>query len=44
VPLQKTIGQGKSQVVPSLIVMQARGATLEDGKLTLTGVSPSWTE
>jgi hypothetical protein len=41
VPLQKTIGQGKTQVVPSLIVMQARGATLEDGKLTLTGVSPN---
>jgi hypothetical protein len=41
VPLQKTIGQGKSQVVPSLIVMQAGGATLEGNTLTLTGVSPN---
>jgi hypothetical protein len=41
VPLQKTIGQAKPEIVPSLIVMNARGATLEAGKLTLTGVSPS---
>ena len=41
VPLQKTIGQGRTQVVPSLIVMQARGVTLEGSTLTLTGVSPN---
>lgn len=41
VPLQKTIGGTKPQVVPSLIVMNSRGATLKDGKLTLTGVSPN---
>jgi hypothetical protein len=41
VPLQKTIGQGKPQVVPSLFVLNSRGATLQGGKLTLTGVSPN---
>ena len=41
VPLQKTIGQAKPEVVPSLIVINSRGATLADGKLTLTGVSPN---
>ena len=40
VPLQKTIGQGGTpNVVPSLIVMNARGASLQGGKLTLTGVA-----
>jgi hypothetical protein len=39
VPLQKTIGQTKAQVVPSLFVLNSRGATLQGGKLTLTGVS-----
>lgn len=41
VPLQKTIGQGKAEVVPSLIVLNASGATLQGGKLTLTGVAPN---
>lgn len=41
VPLQKTIGQAKPQIVPSLIVMNARGASLEGGKLVLTGVAPN---
>ena len=41
VPLQKTIGQAKPQVVPSLIVMNAQGATLANGKLTLTGIAPN---
>ena len=42
VPLQKTIGQaGAADIVPSLIVMSARGASLQGGKLTLTGVSPN---
>jgi hypothetical protein len=39
VPLQKTIGQGTPKVVPSLIVMNARGASLSGGKLTLIGVA-----
>jgi hypothetical protein len=40
VPLQKTIGQPTSQApVPSLGVINADGASLADGKLTLTGVS-----
>jgi len=38
-PLQKTIGQARPQIVPSLIVLNSRGATLEGGKLTLSGVS-----
>ncbi|MGE3989832.1 hypothetical protein [Pseudorhodoplanes sp.] len=41
VPLQKTIGQGKPQVVPSLFVLNSRGASLEGGKLVLTGVAPN---
>lgn len=41
VPLQKTIGHGKPQVVPSLFVLNSRGASLEGGKLVLTGVSPN---
>jgi hypothetical protein len=38
-PLEKTIGQAGPDIVPSLIVMNARGASLQGGKLTLTGVS-----
>jgi len=41
VPLQKTIGQAKSEVVPSLIVFNARGANLQGDKLVLTGVAPN---
>jgi hypothetical protein len=40
----KAIGQttkAQSQVVPSLIVFNSRGASLQGGKLTLTGVSPN---
>lgn len=40
VPLQKTIGQA-SQVLPSLIVFNARGATLQDDKLVLSGIAPN---
>ena len=43
-PELKTIGvpsSAKSQIVPSLIVMNPRGATLQGDKLTLTGVSPN---
>ena len=38
---QKTIGQGKPQLVPSLIVVNARGASLQGQKLTLDGVAPN---
>jgi hypothetical protein len=41
VPLEKTIGQAGPDIVPSLIVMNASGASLQGGKLTLTGVAPN---
>ncbi|MBM6582231.1 hypothetical protein ILT44_18675 [Microvirga sp. BT689] len=42
VPLSKTIGQTtQTGPVPSLAVLNAAGAKLEGGKLTLVGVSPS---
>jgi hypothetical protein len=41
VPLQKTIGEARPEIVPSLIVMNAKGATLQGNRLVLTGVSPS---
>src|SRR5215475_5973971 len=41
VPLQKTTGQAGPDIVPSLIVLNARGASLQGGKLTLTGVAPN---
>jgi len=41
-PLQKTIGAtAKTEVVPSLIVFNSRGASLQGNKLVLTGVSPT---
>jgi hypothetical protein len=40
VPLQKTIGQ-QSTPVPSLAVLNAKGAKLEGSKLTLIGVLPN---
>ncbi|WP_342237891.1 hypothetical protein [Inquilinus sp. OTU3971] len=41
-PAQKTIGApAKKETVPSLIVMNARGASLDGTTLTLTGVSPN---
>src|SRR5215471_18172727 len=36
---QTTIGQGKPELVPSLIVLNARGANLQGQKLTLVGVA-----
>jgi hypothetical protein len=42
VPLEKTIGQTTpTGPVPSLAVLNAAGAKLEGGKLTLTGVAPN---
>ena len=40
-PAQKTIGTSKPEMVPSLIVMNARGASLQGQKLTLNGISPN---
>ena len=43
-PLQKAIGQAKDakpEVVPSLIVLNARGASLQGQTLTLAGVAPN---
>jgi hypothetical protein len=40
-PLEKTIGQTGPDIVPSLIVLNARGASLQSGKLTLNGVAPN---
>jgi len=40
-PLQKTIGQAKPEIVPSLIVINSRGANLQGGQLTLVGVAPN---
>jgi hypothetical protein len=40
-PLQKTIGQVGPEIVPSLIVMNSRGASLQGGKLTLAGIAPN---
>jgi hypothetical protein len=41
VPLHKTIGRAAPAIVPSLIVLHARGASLQGGKLTLTGPAPT---
>jgi hypothetical protein len=40
-PAQKTVGSVKAKVEPALIVMNARGASLQGDKLTLNGVSPN---
>jgi hypothetical protein len=40
-PAQKTIGASKSAMVPSLAVLNSRGASLQGDTLTLTGVGPN---
>ena len=40
-PAQKTIGASKTEMVPSLAVLNSRSATLQGNKLTLNGVSPT---
>ena len=40
-PAQKTVDATKSEMVPSLIVMNAQGASLQGETLTLNGVAPS---
>jgi hypothetical protein len=41
VPLEKTIGQAEPDIVPSLIAINANGASLQGGMLTLNGVAPN---
>jgi hypothetical protein len=41
VPLEMTIGQAEPDIVPSLIVVNANGASLQGGMLTLNGVAPN---
>jgi hypothetical protein len=38
-PAEKTIGASKTEMVPSLAVLNSRSATLQGSKLTLNGVS-----
>ncbi len=38
-PAQKTIGTTKPKMVPSLAVLNSAGAKLENGKLTMSGIS-----
>jgi len=40
-PAKKQIGGAKTEMVPSLIVMNAQGASLEGDTLTLNGVAPN---
>jgi hypothetical protein len=40
-PAQKTIGGDNNKMVPSLAVLNSGGATLADGKLTMTSIGPS---
>ena len=40
-PLEKAIGQAKPGIVPSLIVINAHGASLQGGQLALNGVAPN---
>ena len=38
-PAQKTVGETKSSMVPSLAVLNSGGAKLDGGKLTMSGIS-----
>lgn len=40
-PATKSIGAAKPQIEPALIVLNSRGASLADGRLVLSGVSPN---
>lgn len=40
-PAQKTVGAHSQQMVPSLAVINSGGASLADGKLTMTNLGPS---
>ena len=40
-PAQKSIGGSKAEMVPSLAVLNSKGAILQGNKLTLSDVSPN---
>jgi hypothetical protein len=40
-PAKKPIGSSQTHMIPSLAVLNAKGAKLEGNKLTLTGVTPN---
>ena len=40
-PAKKPIGSSQTHMIPSLAVLNAKGASLQGNKLTLTGVSPN---
>ena len=40
-PAKKPIGPTTNEMIPSLAVLNAKGASLQGNKLTLTGVSPN---
>jgi hypothetical protein len=40
-PATKPIGSSKTEMIPSLAVLNSRGATLQGNKLTLVGVTPN---
>ncbi|HWK67033.1 MAG TPA: hypothetical protein VNS34_19065 [Rhizobiaceae bacterium] len=40
-PATKSIGAAKPQIEPALIVLNSRGASLANGRLVLSGVSPN---
>jgi len=40
-PASKHIGAAKTQMEPALIVLNSRGATLANGQLVLSGISPN---
>ena len=41
-PTQKAVGSAETQILPSLIVLNAHSASLEGQNLTLNGVAPSF--
>src|SRR5262245_52219342 len=40
-PAQQTVGAHSPQMIPSLAVLNSGGATLADGKLTMSGIAPN---
>jgi hypothetical protein len=40
-PAKKPIGSSQTHMIPSLAVLNAKGASLQGNKLTLTGVTPN---
>ncbi len=40
-PAQRTVGSSQTNMVPSLAVLNSGGASLESGKLTMSGIAPT---